>query len=77
MPVNGGAVLESVAYPQRHRIAFTPTQQRAGNATVDGQCSARGAGEVDRGFADEQVEIIAGQHLRFAGTADRPDRRAP
>ncbi|MNM52373.1 hypothetical protein D3C81_634510 [compost metagenome] len=77
VPVNGGAVLESVAHPQRYRVAFTPAQQWAGDAAVDGHRGAWAAAEVDRGFADEQVEFITGQHLRFAGTADCPGRRAP
>ncbi|MNN83217.1 hypothetical protein D3C81_2002360 [compost metagenome] len=75
--MNGGVVLESVADPQRNGVAFTPAQQRAGEAAVDGHRRARVAGEVDRSFTDEQVEIAIGQHLRLAGTGDRPNRRAP
>ncbi|MNL48949.1 hypothetical protein D3C87_1718470 [compost metagenome] len=77
VPVNGGAVLECVLHPHGDRIAFAPAQEWAGKAAIDSHRGARIAGEVDRGFTDEQLEIAAGQHLRFAGAGDRPDGRAP
>ncbi|MCY1465058.1 hypothetical protein D9M71_831590 [compost metagenome] len=75
--MDGGLGIEFVPHPQRDRVAFTPAQQRAGNAAVDGHGRARVAGDVDWRFADEQLEVATGQDIRPTGVGDRPHGRAP
>ncbi|MCY1436842.1 hypothetical protein D9M71_529800 [compost metagenome] len=76
VPVQRGRFVQAVAYAQGHGVAFAPAQQRAGQAVVDGQRSARATGDVDRGLADEQFEIAAAQFIT-KGRASGEGRQAP
>ncbi|MNQ81814.1 hypothetical protein D3C85_968510 [compost metagenome] len=77
VPVNGGVFIQAVFHAQGNGIAFPPTQQRAGQGAIDGHGRARLAGDVDRGLADEQVEIAAAECSGLAGAGHGPYGRAP
>lgn len=77
VPVDRGGFVETVFYPDGHRIAFAPAQQRAWNTAVDRH---RGSGitrDIDLGFADIQIELGAGQPGRLTRVRNRPCRTAP
>jgi len=77
VPVDRGVGLEPVAHPQRHGVTFAPAQQGTGDAAVDGHRGTRLTSEVDRGFADEQLEVGAVQFVELTGAVECPHWRAP
>ncbi|MNZ65412.1 hypothetical protein D3C78_836050 [compost metagenome] len=77
VPMNRGVLLQPVTHANGHGVALAPAQQRAGNATVDGHGGARGTGEIDRCFADPQVELATAQRGGLIVGSHGPGRRSP
>ncbi|MNJ56633.1 hypothetical protein D3C77_521920 [compost metagenome] len=71
VPMQRGRLVQAIAHAQGHCVAFAPSQHRAWQAVVDGQCSARSAGDVDRRLANEQVEVAAGEFIAQRGAGGK------
>ena len=79
VPVNRGLMAvdrmrrQRIAHAQLDCCAFAQPQRRRRHRTVHRHAGARAPGEVHRQFADDQIEIGAGEHRCGRGqTGSRP-----
>ena len=75
VPVDGALLVQPVGDVQRDRVALAPAQQRRGNLAVHRGADAGRAREIDRRFADFQMEFGAAQFGRLSRGLRQ--RRAP
>ena len=62
VPVNGRLFVQGVGHSQRHRVALSPSQQRAWQRSVDRQGRSGAAGDVGGRGPDPQIELGPAQY---------------
>ena len=83
VPVDRGLVAvdrvgrQFVGYPQIDRVALAPAQQWCRHRSIHGNAGTGGASEVQRCFADREVEFGACQHRLLPVRFQRPHRFGP